>query len=96
MQDWDKKLALQKKYAEKAISFNPKTGDAYSVMSDVVWSERILSVLVGYEVYEVEAGGWQMRPHGIVHTYWYASDKPALFINIYFNQDFENILEEMF
>src|SRR5687767_14721798 len=27
-QDFDQKLALQKKYAEKAISFNPKTGDA--------------------------------------------------------------------
>ena len=40
LQDWDKKLALQKKYAEKAMSFNPKTGDAYSVMSDVVWSEH--------------------------------------------------------
>jgi|GEM_PF-7041373 len=39
-QDFDKKFALQKKYAEKAISFNPKTGDAYSVMSDVVWTEH--------------------------------------------------------
>lgn len=38
--DFDKKFALQKKYAEKAMSFNPKTGDAYSVMSDVVWSEH--------------------------------------------------------
>jgi Tfp pilus assembly protein PilF len=39
-QDFDKKLALQKQYAEKAMSFNPKTGDAYSAMSDVVWTER--------------------------------------------------------
>ena len=39
-QDFDKYFALQKKYAEKAISYNPKTGDAYSVMSDVVWSEH--------------------------------------------------------
>jgi Tfp pilus assembly protein PilF len=38
--DFDKKLALQKKYAEKAMSFNPKTGDAYSAMSDVVWTEH--------------------------------------------------------
>lgn len=38
--DFDKKFALQKKYAKKAISFNPKTGDAYSVMSDVVWTEH--------------------------------------------------------
>src|SRR5450432_1162502 len=39
-QDFDKKFALQKKYAEKAMSFNPKAGDAYSVMSDVVWTEH--------------------------------------------------------
>jgi tetratricopeptide (TPR) repeat protein len=39
-QDLDKKFALQKKYAQKAMSFNPKTGDAYSVMSDVVWTEH--------------------------------------------------------
>ncbi len=38
--DFDKKFALQKKYAEKALSFNPKTGDTYSVMSDVVWTEH--------------------------------------------------------
>jgi len=38
--DFDKKFALQKKYAEKAMSFNPKTGDAYSIMSDVVWTEH--------------------------------------------------------
>ena len=36
--DWDKKFALEKKYAEKAVSYNPKTGDAYSVMSDVAWT----------------------------------------------------------
>lgn len=39
-QDFDKYFALQKKYAEKAMSYNPKTGDAYSVMSDVVWTEH--------------------------------------------------------
>lgn len=39
-QDFDMKSALQKRYAEKAMSFNPKTGDAYSVMSDVKWNEH--------------------------------------------------------
>jgi tetratricopeptide (TPR) repeat protein len=38
--EFDKKFALQKKYAEKAMSFHPKTGDTYSVMSDVVWTEH--------------------------------------------------------
>jgi tetratricopeptide (TPR) repeat protein len=35
-----KNFALQKKYAEKAISLHPKTGDAYSLLSDVRWHER--------------------------------------------------------
>ncbi|WP_128548286.1 tetratricopeptide repeat protein [Larkinella soli] len=38
--DWDHKLAMQKHYAEKALSFHPKTGDAYSLMSDVKWHEK--------------------------------------------------------
>lgn len=38
--DVEKKFALQKHYAQKAMSFHPKTGDAYSVMSDVVWTEH--------------------------------------------------------
>ncbi len=38
--DLDKKFSLQKMYAEKAVSYDPKTGDAYSVLSDVVWTEH--------------------------------------------------------
>jgi tetratricopeptide (TPR) repeat protein len=39
-ENFDKYFALEKKYAEKAVSFNPQTGDAYSVMADVVWTEH--------------------------------------------------------
>lgn len=39
-EDFDKYFRLEKKYAEKAVSFNSKTGDAYSVMADVVWTEH--------------------------------------------------------
>ena len=35
--DRDKKLALVKTYAAKALSFNPTTGDGYSAMSVVKW-----------------------------------------------------------
>lgn len=38
--DFDKKLALQKQCAEKSLSFHPRTGDAYSLMSDVKWHEK--------------------------------------------------------
>jgi tetratricopeptide (TPR) repeat protein len=39
-EEFDKYFALQKKYAEKALSFNPQTGDTYSVMSDIAWTEH--------------------------------------------------------
>ena len=58
--------------------------------------EGTVSILVGKEVYQVEAGGWHLRPHGIVHTFWNATDKPARCIDMYFNQDFDNFLEEAF
>ena len=58
--------------------------------------EGTISILVGEQVYQVEAGGWHLRPHGIVHTFWNATDKPARFIDMFFNQDFDNFLEAMF
>ncbi|MBD2755269.1 cupin domain-containing protein [Spirosoma validum] len=58
--------------------------------------EGTVSILVGDQVYEVEAGGWHLRPHGLVHTFWNATDKPVRYIDMFFNQDFENFLEEMF
>lgn len=58
--------------------------------------EGTVSVLVGKEVYEVKAGGWHLRPHGIVHTFWNATNKPVRFIDMFFNQDFDNFLEAMF
>lgn len=54
-----------------------------------------VSVLVGTEVFEVEEGGWHLRPHGIVHTFWNAGDEPAVLIDFYPNQNFEVCLEEM-
>ncbi|HEY5822738.1 MAG TPA: cupin domain-containing protein [Cyclobacteriaceae bacterium] len=58
--------------------------------------EGTINVLVGTEVYEVKAGGWHFRPRGIVHTFWNATDKPALCTDMYFNQNFEDYLEELF
>lgn len=58
--------------------------------------EGSVEIMVGETIYKVEAGGWHLRPHGIVHTFWNATDKPARFIDMFFNQDFENFLEKMF
>ena len=54
------------------------------------------SVLMGDEVVEIKAGGWHMRPRMIKHTFFNASDQPLRFIDMYFNQPFEEYLEAIF
>jgi len=58
--------------------------------------EGTASVLVGEEVVEVQAGGWHLRPRLITHTFWNASDHPLRFVDMYFNQPFEEYLERVF
>lgn len=81
------------------IIIPPKTiGPAPHVHKDLDEVMRVLkgtvTVMVGEELFEVEEGGWHLRPHGIVHTFWNAGDDPAVFIDIYPNQNFEVFLEE--
>jgi mannose-6-phosphate isomerase-like protein (cupin superfamily) len=54
------------------------------------------SVMVEDEVVEISAGGWHFRPRNLKHTFWNASEKPLLFIDMYFNQSFELFLERLF
>jgi mannose-6-phosphate isomerase-like protein (cupin superfamily) len=58
--------------------------------------EGTATVMIGAEVYEVKAGGWNFRPRGIMHSFWNASDKNLRFIDFFFNQNFEDYLEELF
>ncbi|CCG99709.1 cupin 2, barrel [Fibrella aestuarina BUZ 2] len=55
--------------------------------------EGTAMVLVGDTEYQVQAGGWHLRPRGIVHTFWNATDKPVVAIDCYFQQPFEEYLE---
>lgn len=57
--------------------------------------EGTVTVLVGETVYTVQAGGWHLRPRGLVHTFWNATSQPAHYIDMYFNQNFEDFLEEL-
>lgn len=58
--------------------------------------EGTASVLVEDKLYEIPTGGWHMRPRGIVHTFFNNSDKPLRFMDMYFNQNFEDYLEALF
>lgn len=57
--------------------------------------EGTATVMIGEKIYEVKAGGWNFRPRGIAHAIWNASDKPLRFIDCFFNQNFEDYLEEL-
>ncbi len=90
-----------KQYSCMEFLIGPKTmGPAphvHKALDEIMFvQEGTVSVLVENKVYEVEAGGWHMRPRGMVHTFWNASSKPARFIDMYVNQDFDNFLEKMF
>jgi mannose-6-phosphate isomerase-like protein (cupin superfamily) len=58
--------------------------------------EGTASILIGDEIVEVQAGGWHLRPRLIKHTFWNASEKSLLFVDMYFNQPFEEYLERIF
>ncbi len=58
--------------------------------------EGTATVMVEEAFYEIPAGGWHMRPRGLVHTFFNNSDKPFRAIDMYFNQNFEDYLVEMF
>lgn len=58
--------------------------------------EGTASVMVENEVVEIAAGGWHFRPRNLKHTFWNASEKPLRFVDMYFNQPFEQFLERIF
>ena len=66
-------------------------------LDEVMFVQKgIASVMVGDEVHEVKAGGWHIRPRNIPHTFWNAQDENLVFFDMYFNQNFEDFLEELF
>lgn len=75
-----------------------KMGPPPHVHKDLDEIMRVLkgtaSVLIGDKVFEVPAGGWLIRPHGIKHTYWNAGNTTLKFIDVCPNQNFEVFLEE--
>ncbi|MBL0358308.1 MAG: cupin domain-containing protein [Chitinophagaceae bacterium] len=58
--------------------------------------EGTASVLVGNDIVEVKAGGWHLRPRLIQHTFWNSGETSLRFIDMYFNQPFEQYLERIF
>jgi mannose-6-phosphate isomerase-like protein (cupin superfamily) len=69
----------------------------HKALDEVMFVQKgTASVMVGEEVHEVKAGGWHIRPRNIIHTFWNAGDEPLVFFDMFFNQNFEDFLEELF
>jgi quercetin dioxygenase-like cupin family protein len=58
--------------------------------------EGTATVMVEDQFYDIPAGGWHFRPHGKVHTFFNKTDQSFRGIDMYFNQNFEDYLEELF
>ncbi len=58
--------------------------------------EGTASILIGNEIVEVKEGGWHLRPRMIEHTFFNATDKPLRFVDMYFNQPFDEYLDRIF
>ena len=54
-----------------------------------------LTILVGDEIFKVEAGGWHLRPRGIVHSFWNSGKVPAKFIELYLPGGHEAYMQEL-
>ena len=77
----------------------PKTmGPAPHVHKDLDETMRVLkgtvTVMVGDKIIEITEGGWHIRPHGITHTFWNATNEPVHFVEFYANQNFDIFFED--
>lgn len=58
-------------------------------------SEGTLTILVGDEVFQVNAGDWHLRPKGLMHSFWNQGTKPVKFIEIYTPGGHEAYMNEL-
>jgi quercetin dioxygenase-like cupin family protein len=57
--------------------------------------EGIIGVRVGDEEIEAGPGSYVYKPRGIMHTFWNATDQPALLIEIISPAGFERFFEDL-
>ena len=57
--------------------------------------EGSVFIMTGDVVTEVKAGGWHLRPKGVVHTFWNSGSVPAKTIDIYVPGGHEEYLKDL-
>lgn len=98
---WVRSAQTNKQFSCVETAVAPRTmGPAPHIHKDLdelmLVLEGTATVLVEGATEEIAAGGWHFRPRQLEHTFWNAGNKPLRFIDMYFNQNFEDFLEELF
>jgi mannose-6-phosphate isomerase-like protein (cupin superfamily) len=57
--------------------------------------EGTVTVMVRDTTYDVPAGGWHLRPRGVVHTFWNSGNIPAKSIELYLPGGHEEYMQEL-
>lgn len=57
--------------------------------------EGSVFIMTGDEVTEVKAGGWHLRPKGIIHTFWNSAAVPAKTIDLCIPGGHEEYMQEL-
>ncbi|WP_144887359.1 cupin domain-containing protein [Lacibacter cauensis] len=57
--------------------------------------EGTVFIMTGNEVTEVKAGGWHLRPKGVVHTFWNSGSVPAKTIDLCIPGGHEDYMQEL-
>ena len=57
--------------------------------------EGTVTVMVGDATCDVTAGGWHLRPRGLVHTFWNAGKTPAKTIELYLPGGHEEYMHQL-
>lgn len=59
-------------------------------------TDGVCTVWIDEKIYTVKSQEWFFMPRNSIHTFWNGESKPLRFIGMYFNQNFEDYLEELF
>lgn len=62
----------------------------------ILVTEGTATLWVDEKLIDVKPGEWYFMPRKSVHTFWNSSDQTLRFIGMYFQQNFEDYLEELF
>ncbi|KAF0243104.1 MAG: cupin domain-containing protein [Sediminibacterium sp.] len=79
--------------APGALGALPHYHDHFDELCRVL--EGTVHILTGNTVTKVSAGGWHLRPRGMVHTFWNSGDVPAKTIDICLPGGHEKYLKEL-